>query len=311
MYIIRKNLLLQKIHKPNNINNFIKKLNQNTIYNFNVAKYDPKKNYYIILGLTQSATQKEIKSKYYQLAKKHHPDINSGNDDHFKQISAAYAILGDEATRKEYDMVRSGGINQRGAGAGAGTNYQRYYQNQNYNYTKTRKYQSGFGDTNNFNQYRHTYNNQYSGSYNQNNQNSEFYDWYKQNMYQDFDPRAKYGYEYNAEYEKKIMQENLKKQQKRFIILGVSIVAFWYLFEILIYRVMSPKEYVVYDENTNTMFVTDEATYRSLQKKNQLLQPGDSRYVNEPRYNPRQSQQQFYPSQYGNQYQYQQESGRY
>ena len=56
--------------------------------------------YYKILGVPKSATAKEVTSAYRKLAKQHHPDTNAGNDEKFKEISAAYDVLGDAAKRK-------------------------------------------------------------------------------------------------------------------------------------------------------------------------------------------------------------------
>ena len=67
------------------------------------------KDYYKTLGVTSTATAKEITSAYRKLAKKHHPDTNPGNDEMFKEISAAYDVLGDADKRKEYDEVRTMG----------------------------------------------------------------------------------------------------------------------------------------------------------------------------------------------------------
>jgi molecular chaperone DnaJ len=65
--------------------------------------------YYKTLGVSDSATAKEITSAYRKLAKKHHPDTNPGHEEQFKEISAAYDVLGDAARRKEYDEVRTMG----------------------------------------------------------------------------------------------------------------------------------------------------------------------------------------------------------
>ena len=62
--------------------------------------------YYKVLGVTSSATDKEITRAYRKLAKEHHPDTNPGSEERFKEISVAYDVLGDAATRKEYDEVR-------------------------------------------------------------------------------------------------------------------------------------------------------------------------------------------------------------
>lgn len=75
------------------------------------------KDYYKTLGVPSSATAKEITSAYRKLAKKHHPDTNPGSDEMFKEISAAYDVLGDATRRKEYDEVRAMGPS---AGMGGG-----------------------------------------------------------------------------------------------------------------------------------------------------------------------------------------------
>jgi molecular chaperone DnaJ len=74
------------------------------------------KDYYKTLGVSQTATAKEITSAYRKLAKKHHPDTNPGQEETFKEISAAYDVLGDSDQRKEYDEVRAMGPAAAGAG---------------------------------------------------------------------------------------------------------------------------------------------------------------------------------------------------
>lgn len=64
------------------------------------------KDYYKVLGVSDTATDKELGKAYRSLAKKYHPDANPGSEDRFKEISAAYDVLGDPVTRKEYDEVR-------------------------------------------------------------------------------------------------------------------------------------------------------------------------------------------------------------
>ena len=56
------------------------------------------KNYYSVLGLSNGASDVEIKKGYRKLAMKYHPDRNEGNkkaEDKFKEISEAYAVLCD------------------------------------------------------------------------------------------------------------------------------------------------------------------------------------------------------------------------
>ena len=61
---------------------------------------------YKLLGVSKSATEKEIKSAYRKLAKKLHPDVNKDNpkaEAEFKEISAAYTLLSDPKLRKQFD----------------------------------------------------------------------------------------------------------------------------------------------------------------------------------------------------------------
>ena len=70
------------------------------------------KDYYAILGVTENASAKEIKSKYRKLARELHPDANPGDtgaEGRFKEVSAAYDVIGDEDKRARYDEVRKMG----------------------------------------------------------------------------------------------------------------------------------------------------------------------------------------------------------
>ena len=79
------------------------------------------KDYYKVLGLTSSATAKEITRAYRKLAKELHPDTNPGSEEKFKEVSGAYDVLGDAEKRKEFDEVRRLGPRAAGfAGPGAG-----------------------------------------------------------------------------------------------------------------------------------------------------------------------------------------------
>ncbi len=86
------------------------------------------KDYYKILGVDRGASEKDIKSAYRKLARKHHPDVNPNDkaaEERFKEVSEAYEVLSDSDKRARYDQygqyweqVKVGG--QSGGGAPPG-----------------------------------------------------------------------------------------------------------------------------------------------------------------------------------------------
>jgi molecular chaperone DnaJ len=67
------------------------------------------KDFYKILGVSETASEEEVKTAYKKLAKKFHPDKNPGNkafEEKFKEMSEAYNTLSDPKKRKEYDALR-------------------------------------------------------------------------------------------------------------------------------------------------------------------------------------------------------------
>ncbi|XP_039550656.1 dnaJ heat shock protein family (Hsp40) member A3b [Pimephales promelas] len=76
-------------------------------------------NFYDVLGVSRTATQKDIKKAYYQLAKKYHPDTNPDDPEakeKFAKLAEAYETLSDELKRKQYDTYGSAGPSASGAG---------------------------------------------------------------------------------------------------------------------------------------------------------------------------------------------------
>lgn len=87
-----------------------------------------KRDYYEVLGVSKNADENAIKKAYRKLAKKYHPDTNSGDADaekKFKEVTEAYSVLSDKEKRKLYDQFGHVAFDE---GAGGGT-----YQSQNQN----------------------------------------------------------------------------------------------------------------------------------------------------------------------------------
>jgi curved DNA-binding protein len=68
------------------------------------------KDYYTTLGLTKTATAKEVKQAFRKLARKYHPDVNPGDkaaESRFKEINEAHEVLSDPGKRRKYDELGS------------------------------------------------------------------------------------------------------------------------------------------------------------------------------------------------------------
>lgn len=116
---------------------------------------------YAVLGVSKTATADEIKKAYRDAAFRYHPDRNGGDaaaEEKFKQVNAAYAVLGDATKRKEYDLYGSTG-QQRYSN-------QQYGQQQEYDpfwemFGNGRTYNQGYGQQQaNRGQYTYTWTNQ-------------------------------------------------------------------------------------------------------------------------------------------------------
>jgi curved DNA-binding protein len=82
------------------------------------------KDYYDVLGVPRTATQKEITSAFRKLARKHHPDLNAGDkqaEAKFKEISEAHDVLSDAKNRKLYDEFGPDWRSAQQAGVQPGT----------------------------------------------------------------------------------------------------------------------------------------------------------------------------------------------
>ncbi len=79
-----------------------------------------KRDFYEVLGVSKSASAKEIKSAFKKLAKKYHPDISKEEnaEEKFKEIQEAYAVLSDENKKAQYDQFGHAAFDQMGGGSG-------------------------------------------------------------------------------------------------------------------------------------------------------------------------------------------------
>ncbi|XP_060945592.1 dnaJ heat shock protein family (Hsp40) member A3a [Limanda limanda] len=103
-----------------------------------------KTDFYQILEVPRTATQKEIKKAYYQMAKKYHPDTNKEDPqakEKFAQLAEAYEILSDETKRKQYDTYGSAGFDAGQAGGG-----QQYWSGQTGNVNPEELFRKIFGE---------------------------------------------------------------------------------------------------------------------------------------------------------------------
>lgn len=73
------------------------------------------KDYYSILGLEKGASKEEVKKAFRKMAAKYHPDKKTGDEEKYKEVTEAYAVLGDDKKKAEYDTY-----GQAFAGGGGG-----------------------------------------------------------------------------------------------------------------------------------------------------------------------------------------------
>jgi len=68
---------------------------------------DPTVDYFAVLGLDERATQEDIRIAHKRLSVKAHPDRPDGNEERFKEIQAAYEVIGNEESRVQYKALRT------------------------------------------------------------------------------------------------------------------------------------------------------------------------------------------------------------
>src|SRR6266699_427645 len=81
------------------------------------------RDYYDVLGVPRTASQKDIGAAFRKLARKHHPDLNAGDKQaelRFKEISEAHEVLSDPEKKKLYDAFGSDWAAAKAAGVQPG-----------------------------------------------------------------------------------------------------------------------------------------------------------------------------------------------
>jgi molecular chaperone DnaJ len=90
------------------------------------------KDYYEVLGLQKGAGKDEVKKAFRKLAAEYHPDKKTGNEAKYKEITEAYAVLGDDKKKAEYDTYghafQGGGGGGSAAGGFGGFNWADFQQ---------------------------------------------------------------------------------------------------------------------------------------------------------------------------------------
>ena len=81
------------------------------------------RDYYEVLGVSQNASNAELKKAFKKLAMKYHPDRNPDDpaaNEKFKEAAEAYEVLSDLEKKSAYDQFGHAGVQGMGSGQGAG-----------------------------------------------------------------------------------------------------------------------------------------------------------------------------------------------
>jgi len=167
-------------------------IKQSSKYISNTILYDYKNDYYNLLDVEKKFKTEDIKKKFYDLAKKHHPD-KGGDPEKFKQINNAYEVLQDPNNREVYDKLRDEHLNIKMTQAEkrAQRNYKENYSNVNNFHENYNKKTSGKSNSKqyynfynqDFNEQKGYYNNSYQWTANKNKEYNYHHEYYHNSSY--------------------------------------------------------------------------------------------------------------------------------
>ncbi|CAD8170325.1 unnamed protein product [Paramecium octaurelia] len=209
---------------------------------FSQLKFNPNKNYYQILNLTNKSTQEEIKTAYYTLAKLYHPDKNPDQIDKFKAINEAYEVLKNPSTKKDYDESQ---VDPQ--------QYQKKQYDRQYHQHSTYSYQQNV----NHEQFRRMYE-EYKRQ-----QTHYEYQYHSKASYGKDDPFKQYK-KYTQEEQFELYSGRAAAMRYLMIfMLGMAGYVFFELFGLI----MENRQIVVVDQNTGQQYVTTKDEFRRIQQK--------------------------------------------
>jgi len=226
-------------------------LSYNSLRHFSQTKRD----FYQILNVSKTASDSDIKKAFYQKAKQYHPDVAKGADDKFKEINEAYETLSDQFKRRQYDNdLRNGydGTSSSNAQYGSNTTYHYGFKQQKTSYNQGPKWSQTSEH------YNYTSN---AGDEKIKNR------WYEEYLKREQSERENSYNEDRAE-----LNARTIKARKKAIAFTATLFFFFILVDVFPRSFRKRiDDYMLYDEQSNTIYVVDARTYNEWIKRKGLV----------------------------------------
>jgi len=239
------------LHTSFNITSHSFGLSYNGLRHFSQTKRD----FYQVLNVSKTASDSDIKKAFYKKAKECHPDVAKGAEDKFKEINEAYETLSDEFKRRQYDNDMRNGYD------GTSSSKAQYGSNTTYHYGfKQQKPGSNQGPK--WSQTSDHYH------YTSNAGNDEVKNrWYQEYLKREQAQSEQYYNEDRAE-----MNARTIKARKKAIAFTATLFFFFVLVDVFPRSFRKRiDDYMLYDEQSNTIYVVDARTYNEWIKRKGLV----------------------------------------